>query len=55
LLYSIDGRLLSKKKITALRQTETVDLSRYPEGKYILKINTDNELKSKKLEVMKQK
>jgi hypothetical protein len=54
-LYSIDGRLLSKKRITALRQTETVDLSRYPEGKYILKINTDNELKSKKLEVMKQK
>ena len=54
-LFSIDGRLLSKKRITALGQTETIDLSRYPEGKYILKIDADNELKSKKVEVVKQK
>jgi hypothetical protein len=54
-LYSMDGRLLFQKRVKSLNLAETLDLSRYPEGKYILNINTDNELKRKKLEVLKQK
>ncbi len=52
-LFTIDGRVLSQKRIKALRQTETVDISRFPEGQYILKINTGDRMIVKKLEVRK--
>ena len=54
-LSSIDGKVLSLKKINALSQTETVDISAYPEGEYILRIDTDNKITVKKIKVIKNR
>lgn len=51
-LYSLDGRMLSRKKINALNQAESVDVSHLPGGQYILKIDTDHESFVRKIRVM---
>ena len=52
-LLAIDGKVLSQKKINAISQTESVDISLYPEGEYLLRINTSNKIIMKKIKVMK--
>ena len=52
-VFSMDGRVLSNKKINSASQTETVDISNYPGGQYLLKIELGNEVLVKKITVVK--
>lgn len=51
-LYSFDGKALSQKKINSLSQKETFNVSRFPDGQYILKIHTENEEIIRKINVI---
>ena len=48
---SIDGKILSQKKIAALNQLESIDVSLYPQGEYLLKITCGNKVVVKKINV----
>ena len=52
---SVDGKLLSQKRISTLSQTETMDVSRYPEGQYLLRINNNNKVIEKKIKVTRHR
>jgi uncharacterized protein YjiK len=51
-LFSIDGRVLSRKMVNALGSIETIDVRYYPDGQYILKLATDNETFVRKIKVI---
>ncbi len=51
-IYSFDGKALSQKKINSLSQNETFDISRFPDGQYILKILSDNEEIVRKINIL---
>lgn len=53
-LLSVDGKVLNKKWIKALSQTETMDVSSYPEGQYIIRIGTNNKTIVRKIKVIKE-
>lgn len=52
-IISVDGRILTTQKTTASNQTETVDVSRFAAGKYILRIVTETEVVNKTIEVIR--
>ncbi len=52
-ILSIDGKLLATKQLVAASQTETVDLSKFASGKYIVRIVTPAEVINKTIEVIR--
>jgi SdrD B-like domain/Secretion system C-terminal sorting domain len=52
-ILSIDGKLLAIKQLVAASQTETVDLSKFASGKYIIRIVTPAEVINKTIEVIR--
>lgn len=48
---TIDGKILSQKKIAALNQVESIDVSPYPQGEYLLKITFADKVIVKKINV----
>lgn len=52
-ILSIDGRLQLQQAITALNQTETINLGKLVSGKYIVSISINNEVINKQIEVIK--
>lgn len=52
---SVDGKVLLQKKINTLPQTETIDVSHYPEGQYLLRINNNNKVTEKKIKVTRHR
>jgi trimeric autotransporter adhesin len=52
-VISVEGKVLSTKRLTAASQTEVVDVSQFASGKYIIRIVTNNEVINKTIEVIK--
>jgi hypothetical protein len=52
-VISIDGKLMQQQNITALSQTETIDLTRFANGKYIVRLLVNNEVITRQIEVIK--
>ncbi|CAN5555662.1 hypothetical protein BH11BAC3_BH11BAC3_40000 [soil metagenome] len=50
-LYSFDGRVLFRKNISSLANKESLDVSHFPNGQYILKITAGNKVVVKKVEI----
>ena len=48
---SIAGKVLARKKIAAISQVETMDVSRYPQGQYLVQITYGNKVEVKKINV----
>lgn len=51
-VIAADGRIVSQKNATALSQTETLDVSGFAAGSYILKVVTADEVVSKSFQVV---
>lgn len=52
---SIDGKILNEKRINSLAQTETIDVSRYPEGQYLLRISNNSKVTERKIKVTRHR
>ncbi len=52
-ILSIDGKLVSIKKINTANQTETIDVSKMTNGKYIVRIITDADVVTKTIEIIR--
>jgi SdrD B-like domain/Secretion system C-terminal sorting domain len=52
-VFTIEGKLVSAKRLTTAGQTETVDVSTMANGKYIIRIVTDNDVINKTIEVIR--
>jgi len=52
-ILSIDGKLVQEQTIRALSQTETINLSRLSNGKYIVRLAVNNEIINRQIEVIK--
>jgi hypothetical protein len=53
ILFSLDGKAVYQRNTNALNQTEFIDVSKLSSGTYILKIFIEDELLSKKIEVIR--
>jgi Secretion system C-terminal sorting domain/SdrD B-like domain len=51
-VITIDGKLLSSQKIAKANQTVIIDVSRFANGKYFLRIVTENDVFNKAIEVL---
>jgi hypothetical protein len=49
-LLSAEGKVLFQQKITSLGQTETLDVSRFPNGTYMVSVVTNDEVVVNKLQ-----
>jgi hypothetical protein len=52
-VFTIDGKMMINKKLTAASQIETVDVSALANGKYIIRVITKNEVINKAVEIIK--
>ncbi len=52
-ILSIDGRLQLQQSISALSQTETINLSNLASGKYIVRLLINNEIINRQIEVIR--
>jgi hypothetical protein len=52
-IYSVDGKLMFKQNFNTLSQTETINLSKFSNGKYVVNISTKNENINKQIEVLR--
>lgn len=52
-VLSIDGKLMQQQNITALSQTETINLTGFASGKYIVRLLVNNEVITRQIEVIK--
>lgn len=52
-VFTIDGKMMINKKLTAASQIETVDVSVLANGKYIIRVITKNEVINKTVEIIK--
>jgi hypothetical protein len=50
-LLAMDGRILHQQKSAAFNAVETMDLSRYPEGQYLVQIKYDDKIIIKKVKI----
>ena len=54
-ILSIDCKILSQQKITSLGQTETINVSAFANGGYIVRFVTNDEAINKTIQVLRQK
>jgi SdrD B-like domain/Secretion system C-terminal sorting domain len=52
-IIAMDGKILQQKRINAMSQTETINVSTLSSGKYIIRIVTDAEVVNKAIEVIR--
>jgi hypothetical protein len=52
-VLSIDGKLMLQQNITALSQTETINVSSLASGKYIVRLIINNEVINRLIEVIR--
>lgn len=52
-VLSIDGKLLMQKNLKAMNQTESIDVRKIANGKYVIQIITDTDIVNKSIQIIK--